>query len=191
MREKQAILEFVGQQYGLLYNVAAMDAIYNRYGGAQQFVDKLEEDPETFCLIDLPWVLELLMNQSIDLYNYEHNAQKEKVDSVWVQKLCVYTDDPMIREKFCEAISDAITLGNDGIPLQDEEEEVDVILEQIEKEKGTPKRTIRPLHLLFMGLQCGLTERECWLATPGKILELWHYKVNHELMLRGGGLSVS
>lgn len=184
MREKQAILEFVGLKYSLLYNVAAMDSIYNRYGGAQELVDLIKENPEQFCLVDLPWVLTVLMNQSRALYKYEHNAHKDEVDEAWVQKLCGYADNPEIREKFFDAVIDAITLGNDGIPLQGENEEVDVVLEQIEKKKGT-KQKIKPLQLIFMGLQCGLTEREAWLATPGKILEMWRYKQNYDLMLRG------
>jgi len=176
LREKQGRLEFVGQEYGLLYNVAAMDSIYARYGGTQALVDLLEEDPEQFCLIDLPWVLSLFMNQSIALYNYEHNANKAYVDEAWVSSLCAYTDTPSIRETFLDAITTAITLGNDGIPLPDPDEEVDVILEKIEKEKGT-RHNITPLQLVYMGLQCGLTERESWLTTPGRIFELWQYKM--------------
>jgi hypothetical protein len=42
-----------------------------------------------------------------------------------------------------------------------------------------------PLRFVFLGLRCGLTERESWLTTPGRILTLWRWTLEYDEYLHG------
>mgnify|MGYP000931104034 CR=1 FL=1 len=37
-----------------------------------------------------------------------------------------------------------------------------------------------PLRFVFLGMRAGLTEREAWLTTPGRILLLWKWTLEYE-----------
>lgn len=189
MREKQARLVFHGKEHRLLYNVAAMDEIRNRYGSVSAFIElgkKALEDGnvEEFARVDLPWVTMLLFNQSIDLDNFENGAQKEYYDDEyerWLRRAC---ENPDICANLFDAVIDAVVLGNDGAPKDDDGEDVDEVLLEIEQKKGID-RSASSMELLFMGLQCGLGERQAWLTTPGRIAALWRRKQDYDFFLHG------
>lgn len=177
MREKQARLVFLGKEYRLLYNIAALDAIRTRYGSVAEMQKLAEEKPAEFDQVDLPWLVALLINQSIDLDNFENGTNKEYVDEEWIRSVC---QDQYVCNNFYQAVIEAIVLGNQGIPKEDPEAEIDEVLEEIERKKGID-RTVPPLKYVFWGMQCGLTQKEAWLTTPGRIWELWQYKLEHDL----------
>jgi hypothetical protein len=180
MREKQARVEFLRKEYRLLYNIVALDAIRNRYGSVAAMQEVAKENPEEFDRIDLPWIVALLINQSIDLDNFEHGTAKEHVDEGWIRDIC---QSPIVRDNFYQAIIEAIVLGNEGAPKEDPEAEVDEVLEELDRKEGID-RTIPPLKYVFWGMQCGLTQKEAWLTTPGRIWELWQYKLEHDSLLK-------
>lgn len=127
MREKRAQIEFCGKTYDLLYNVVAMAEVNERYGGIYGLKSLMTDESARFDAEELPFMLALLINQSIALDNLENNTNQPSVDSEWIRLRM----EPYMRADCLAAIIKAINLGNEGPP--EDGEVVDEVLAEIEK----------------------------------------------------------
>ena len=78
MDERSAIVKIGGQEYEMLLTTKATKEIAGRYGGLENLGDKLMKS-ENFemALDEIVWLITLLANQSILIYNLKH-ADKPK-----------------------------------------------------------------------------------------------------------------
>ena len=77
--ERSAVIKIGGEDYELILTTKATKAIAGRYGGLEKLGDKLMKT-ENFelALDEIIWLLTLLANQSILIYNLRHkDAPKE------------------------------------------------------------------------------------------------------------------
>ena len=104
--ERTAVIEIGGQTYELLLTTRATKEIAGRYGGLQNLGDKLmKADNFEMALDEIVWLLTLLANQPILIYNLRHRDDpKPLLTAEEVELLTVPSDLAEYREALTEAM---------------------------------------------------------------------------------------
>jgi len=109
MEERSAFINIGGEQYELILTTKATKAIAGRYGGLENLGEKLMKS-ENFelALDEVVWLLTLLANQSILIYNLRHkDAPKELLTEEELELLT----SPLDLASYKNAITEAMFKG--------------------------------------------------------------------------------
>ncbi len=107
--ERSAFIKIGGEEYELILTTRATKAIAGRYGGLENLGEKLMKS-ENFemALDEIVWVLTLLANQSILIYNLKHkDTPKELLTEEEVELLT----SPLELASYKNAITEAMFKG--------------------------------------------------------------------------------
>lgn len=104
--ERSAFITIGGEQYELILTTKATKEIAGRYGGLEHLGDKLLKD-ENFemAINEVVWLITLLANQSILIYNLKHaDKQKHILTTDEVELLTVPSDLAEYKTAITEAL---------------------------------------------------------------------------------------
>lgn len=104
--EHSSVIQIGGQEYDLLLTTKATKEIAARYGGLQNLGDKLMK-AENFemALDEVVWLLALLANQPIQIYNLRHpDSPKPLLTTEEIELLTVPADLSGYKEAITEAM---------------------------------------------------------------------------------------
>ena len=107
--ERSAVIEIAGESYELILTTKATKAIAGKYGGLENLGDQLL-NAENFepALSEIVWLITLLANQSIQIYNLKHpDARRELLTEDAVELLTT----PMELATFKSAVTEAMFKG--------------------------------------------------------------------------------
>lgn len=107
--ERSAFINIGGEQYELILTTKATKAIASRYGGLENLGERLMK-AENFelALDEIVWLLTLMANQSILIYNLKHkDAPKELLSEEEVELLT----SPLELASYKNAITEAMFKG--------------------------------------------------------------------------------
>ena len=107
--ERSALIEIGGEEYELILTTKATKAIAGRYGGLENLGEKLMRS-ENFemALDEIVWLLTLLANQSVLIYNLKHkDAPKDLLTEEEVELLT----SPLQLASYKNAITEAMLRG--------------------------------------------------------------------------------
>lgn len=107
--ERSAFVNIGGEQYELILTTKATKAIASRYGGLENLGERLMK-AENFemALDEIVWLLTLMANQSILIYNLKHkDAPKELLTEEEVELLT----SPLELASYKNAITEAMFKG--------------------------------------------------------------------------------
>lgn len=107
--ERSAFVNIGGEQYELILTTKATKAIASRYGGLENLGERLMK-AENFemALDEIVWLLTLMANQSILIYNLRHkDAPKELLTEEEVELLT----SPLELASYKNAITEAMFKG--------------------------------------------------------------------------------
>jgi len=107
--ERSAMIKIGGEEYEMILTTKATKAIAGRYGGLQDLGERLMK-AENFemALDEIVWLLTLLANQSILIYNLRHkDAPKELLTEEEVELLT----SPLELATYKNAITEAMFKG--------------------------------------------------------------------------------
>jgi len=107
--ERSAFISIGGQEHELILTTKATKAISSRYGGLENLGEKLMR-AENFelALQEIVWLIALLANQSIQIYNLKHkNSPKDLLTEEEVELLTT----PFELAAYKSAISEAMMKG--------------------------------------------------------------------------------
>jgi hypothetical protein len=119
--ERSAIINIGGTDYELILTTRATKAIAVRYGGLENLGEKLMKS-ENFemALDEIVWLITLLANQSILIYNLKHkDSHKELLTEDDVELLT----SPLELASYKNAISEAMFKGTARNVLSESENE--------------------------------------------------------------------
>lgn len=118
--ERSAFINIGGEQYELILTTKATKAIASRYGGLENLGERLMK-AENFemALDEIVWLLTLMANQSILIYNLKHkDAPKELLTDEEVELLT----SPLELASYKNAITEAMFKGTARNVVSAEEE---------------------------------------------------------------------
>ena len=118
--ERSAFINIGGEQYELILTTKATKAIASRYGGLENLGERLMK-AENFemALDEIVWLLTLMANQSILIYNLKHkDATKELLTEEEVELLT----SPLELASYKNAITEAMFKGTARNVVSAEEE---------------------------------------------------------------------
>ena len=118
--ERSAFVNIGGEQYELILTTKATKAIASRYGGLENLGERLMK-AENFemALDEIVWLLTLMANQSILIYNLKHkDAPKELLTEEEVELLT----SPLELASYKNAITEAMFKGTARNVVSAEEE---------------------------------------------------------------------
>ena len=106
--ERSAVIKIGDTEYELILTTRATKEISKRYGGLSKLGDKLAKS-ENFelALDEIIWLITVLANQSILIYNLENDDKKELLSEDKVELLT----SPYDLAGFKEAITEALYKG--------------------------------------------------------------------------------
>ena len=109
MDERSAVVTIGGKEYEMLLTTRATKAIASRYGGLENLGDKLMKS-ENFemALDEIVWLITLLCNQPILVYNLKHSEDKQ--DELTADEVELLTS-PMELTEYKDAIMEAMYRG--------------------------------------------------------------------------------
>lgn len=119
MDERSAVIELDGQAYELILTTKATKQIAKRYGGLDHLGDKLMKS-ENFemALDEIIWLITLLANQSIQIFNLKNkDCKKEELTEEVVELLT----SPLDLANYKTAITEAMFKGTNR-NIESEEE---------------------------------------------------------------------
>lgn len=106
--ERSALINIGGQEYEMLLTTKATKEIAKRYGGLSNLGEKLMKS-ENFelALDEIVWLITLLANQSVLVYNLQNKDKKELLTEETVELLT----SPFELAEYKNAIMDAMVKG--------------------------------------------------------------------------------
>lgn len=106
--ERSALIKIGGQDYEMLLTTKATKEIAKRYGGLSNLGEKLMKS-ENFemALDEIVWLITLLANQSVLVYNLQNKDKKELLTEETVELLT----SPFELAEYKNAIMDAMYRG--------------------------------------------------------------------------------
>lgn len=106
--ERSALIKIGGQNYQMLLTTKATKEIAKRYGGLSNLGEKLMKS-ENFemALDEIVWLITLLANQSVLVYNLQNKDKKELLTEETVELLT----SPFELAEYKNAIMDAMYRG--------------------------------------------------------------------------------
>jgi len=107
--ERSAIINIGGQEYEMILTTRATKEIAGRYGGLENLGDKLlKAENFELALDEIVWLITLLANQSVLIYNLKHkDAPKELLTEEEVELLT----SPFELASYKDAITEAMFKG--------------------------------------------------------------------------------
>ena len=107
--DRASVIQIGGEEHTLLLTTRATKAVAGRYGGLENLGDQLMKSENFEMAIgEVVWLITLLANQSIMIYNLRHNdAPKELLTEEMVELLTVPAD----LATYKTAIMDALLKG--------------------------------------------------------------------------------
>lgn len=119
MDERSAAIELDGQSYELILTTKATKQIAKRYGGLDHLGDKLMKS-ENFemALDEIIWLITLLANQSIQIFNLKN---KEKKKEELTEEVVELLTSPLDLANYKSAITEAMFKGTNR-NIESEEE---------------------------------------------------------------------
>ena len=86
--ERSSLITIGGEQYEMILTTRATKAISNRYGGLDNLGDKLmKSENMEMALDEIIWLITLLCNQSIEIYNLRNSEKKPLLTEETVELL--------------------------------------------------------------------------------------------------------
>lgn len=119
MNERSAVIELDGQSYELILTTKATKEIAKRYGGLDNLGEKLMKS-ENFemALDEIIWLITILANQSIKIYNLKN---KDKLKDELSEEVVELLTSPLDLANYKSAITEAMFKGtNRNIESEDE-----------------------------------------------------------------------
>lgn len=106
--ERSALIKIGGQEYEMLLTTKATKEIAKRYGGFSNLGEKLMKS-ESFelALDEIVWLITLLANQSVLVYNLQNKDKKDLLTEETVELLT----SPYELAEYKNAIMDAMVKG--------------------------------------------------------------------------------
>ena len=106
MDERSAVITLDGVQYELLLTTRATREIAKRYGGLENLGDKLlKSENFEMAIEEIVWLITLLANQSILIYNLKHGDKpKDPLTTEEVELLTVPSDLAEYKNAITEAL---------------------------------------------------------------------------------------
>lgn len=116
--ERSALIKIGGQNYQMLLTTKATKEIAKRYGGLSNLGEKLMKS-ENFemALDEIVWLITLLANQSVLVYNLQNKDKKELLTEETVELLT----SPFELAEYKNAIMDAMYRGTKRHVVSEEE----------------------------------------------------------------------
>lgn len=118
--ERSSFINIGGEQYELILTTKATKAIASRYGGLENLGERLMKAENFEMVLDeIVWLLTLMANQSILIYNLKHkDAPKELLTEEEVELLT----SPLELASYKNAITEAMFKGTARNVVSAEEE---------------------------------------------------------------------
>ena len=101
--ERSSLITIGGEQYEMILTTRATKAISNRYGGLDNLGDKLMRSEN----MEMIWLITLLCNQSIEIYNLRNSEKKPLLTEETVELLT----SPSELAEYKDAITEAMLKG--------------------------------------------------------------------------------
>lgn len=106
--ERSSLITIGGEQYEMILTTRATKAISNRYGGLDNLGDKLmKSENMEMALDEIIWLITLLCNQSIEIYNLKNSDKKPFLTEDTVELLT----SPGELAEYKDAITEAMLKG--------------------------------------------------------------------------------
>ena len=106
--ERSSLITIGGEQYEMILTTRATKAISNRYGGLDNLGDKLmKSENMEMALDEIIWLITLLCNQSIEIYNLRNSEKKPLLTEETVELLT----SPGELAEYKDAITEAMLKG--------------------------------------------------------------------------------
>ncbi|MDR1606377.1 MAG: hypothetical protein LBS41_04615 [Streptococcaceae bacterium] len=106
--DRSATISLAGQDYELILTTLATKEIAAHYGGLDSLGDKLlKSENFELALDEIVWLITILANQSIKIYNLKNKDKKEELTTEYVELLT----SPLDLSNYKEAITEAMFKG--------------------------------------------------------------------------------
>ncbi len=106
--ERSSLITIGGEQYEMILTTRATKAISARYGGLDNLGDKLmKSENMEMALDEIIWLITLLCNQSIEIYNLRNSDKKPLLTEETVELLT----SPGELAEYKDAITEAMLKG--------------------------------------------------------------------------------
>lgn len=106
--ERSSLITIGGEKYEMILTTRATKAISNRYGGLDNLGDKLmKSENMEMALDEIIWLITLLCNQSIEIYNLRNSDKKPLLTEETVELLT----SPGELAEYKDAITEAMLKG--------------------------------------------------------------------------------
>ena len=106
--ERSSLIIIGGEQYEMILTTRATKAISNRYGGLDNLGDKLmKSENMEMALYKIIWLITMLCNQSIEIYNLRNSDKKPLLTEETVELLT----SPGELAEYKNAITEAMLKG--------------------------------------------------------------------------------
>lgn len=132
--ERSSLITIGGEQYEMILTTRATKAISNRYGGLDNLGDKLmKSENMEMALDEIIWLITLLCNQSIEIYNLRNSEKKPLLTEETVELLT----SPGELAEYKDAITEAMLKGTKRNPVKAERIETSAFTMIVTTEKET------------------------------------------------------
>lgn len=106
--ERSSLITIGGEQYEMILTTRATKSISARYGGLDNLGDKLTKSENMEMALDeIIWLITLLCNQSIEIYNLRNSEKKQLLTEDTVELLT----SPGELAEYKDAITEAMMKG--------------------------------------------------------------------------------
>ena len=106
--ERSSLITIGGEQYEMILTTRATKSISARYGGLDNLGDKLTKSENMEMALDeIIWLITLLCNQSIEIYNLRNSEKKQLLNEDTVELLT----SPGELAEYKDAITEAMMKG--------------------------------------------------------------------------------
>lgn len=106
--ERSAKISLGGDEYELILTTKATKEIASHYGGLDNLVEKLlKSENFELALDEIIWLITLLANQSIKIYNLKNKEKKEELTTEYVELMT----GPLQLAEYKSAITEAMFKG--------------------------------------------------------------------------------
>jgi len=107
--ERSAVINIGGQEYELILTTRATKEIAGRYGGLENLGDKLlKAENFELALDEIVWLITLLANQSVLIYNLQH---KDSPKDLLTEEEVELLTSPLELASYKDAITEAMFKG--------------------------------------------------------------------------------
>jgi len=107
--ERSTVIKIGDKEYELLLTTKATKEIAKRYGGLEKLGDKLLKNEDfNDALTEIVWLITILANQIILIYNYQNKEKEKELLTVDVVELLT---TPMDLSSYKEAITQTLLKG--------------------------------------------------------------------------------